>query len=137
MSLQVRLQKSQFNEGNRAGKWYLRTVSQGEVSTEELADHIQRDTSFTRGDVRGIIYALVDEMQLQLSQGKTVVLEGIGRFHLSVESHAKTKPEALNLNDCVKNVKCRFVAAGRRNRDDHRKIEQFGEGVKVEWFDEK
>lgn len=135
MAIKVRLQESKFKEKNRANRWFLRTVSQGEVSTETLAENIERSTSFTRGDVRGLIFALVDEMQLQLQQGKTVVLDDIGRFYLSVESHAKRSPAEFNLKECVKNVKCKFVPSGNQKNKDRRKIDRFGNGVEVEWYD--
>lgn len=135
MAIKVRLQESKFKEENRANRWFLRTVSQGEVSTETLAKNIERNTSFTRGDVRGLIFALVDEMQLQLGQGKTVVLEDIGRFYLSVESHAKASPKDFNLKECVKNVKCKFVPSGNQKNKQRRKIDHFGNGVEVEWYD--
>ena len=48
MSIQIRLEQSKFKDKKSAGHWYARTVSAGEVSTEELADAIQENTSFTQ-----------------------------------------------------------------------------------------
>ena len=76
MSIQIRLEQSKFKDKKSAGHWYARTVSAGEVSTEELADAIQENTSFTRGDVRGLVIALIDEISYRLRQGETVVLDG-------------------------------------------------------------
>ena len=85
MSVEIRLEQSKFKDKKGAGKWYARTVSTGVVTTDDLADSIQENTSFSRGDVRGLVIALIDEISYRLRQGETVALEGLGRFHLTVE----------------------------------------------------
>lgn len=46
MAVEIRLEQSKFKDKKGAGKWYARTVSTGVVTTEELADSIQENTSF-------------------------------------------------------------------------------------------
>ena len=102
MAISIRLQQSKFKEENRGGKWHARVVSSGTTSTQDLAEAIQENTSFTRGEVTGIIMALVDEISYSLSQGNTVVLDGLGRFHLTVESDPVENREDF---DIKKNIK--------------------------------
>ena len=136
MAIKVRLEKSKFKEANRAGKWYARTVSMGDVTTAELASKIQQGNSFTKADVQGLIVALVEEMRQQLQMGKTVVLDGVGRFRLSVESEAATDEKDFNLGRNIKAVRCAFVPAGKRSQDG-KKEDCLAEGVKVEWLQDK
>ena len=110
MAVEIRLEQSKFKDKKGAGKWYARTVSTGVVTTEELADAIQENTSFSRGDVRGLVIALVDEISYRLREGETVALEGLGRFHLTVESEPVGKSSAGHGFDIVQRrcVKTRF-----------------------------
>ena len=97
MAVEIRLEQSKFKDKKGAGKWYARTVSTGVVTTEELADAIQENTSFSRGDVRGLVIALVDEISYRLREGETV-----------------DNPEYFDIRWNVKNVKCRFVPTSTR-----------------------
>ena len=135
MAVKIRLQQSKFKEKNRGGKWHARTVSSGVMTINDLANSIQESTSFTRGDVRGIVMALIDEIGFQLANGKTVDLEGFGRFHLTVESYPSDTPEDFSLRKSIKSVKCKFVPSGHRDPETNRKVEVFGFGVQVAWAD--
>ena len=85
MAVEIRLEQSKFKDKKGAGKWYARTVSTGVATTDDLADSIQETTSFSRGDVRVLVTALIDEVSYRLRHGETVALAALGRFHLSVE----------------------------------------------------
>ena len=85
MALSIRLQQSKFKEKNRGGKWHARVVSNGVTSTNDLAESIQENTTFTRGEVTGIIMALVDEISYSLSLGNTVV--SVSYTHLTLPTN--------------------------------------------------
>ena len=135
MSIKIRLQQSKFKEANRGGKWHARTVSTGLVTTDELARNIQADTSFTRGDVSGLIDALVDEITMQLRDGKTISIKGLGRFHLTVESDTVEKPDDFNIRKDIKRVKCKFLPSTTKDSDSGKKNDNFGTGVTIRWHD--
>lgn len=136
MSIKVRLQQSKFKEKNRGGKWHARTVNTGDVTTSELAAEIQEETTFTRGEVEGFITELVDVIARNLRDGHTVVIDGLGRFHLTVESKPVDDPKDFNLKQNITDVKLKFVPSGRRNARTHRKMDDFGHGVQIRWFEE-
>jgi predicted histone-like DNA-binding protein len=116
-------------------KYYAHTVSAGDIDSEELALKIQANTTFSRGEVRGLIDSLVDEMKYQMSQGHTVILNGFGRFHLAVESEGADTPEAFDIANDIKRVKCKFTPAGKRVGGQNGPIEQlFGKNVEVKWY---
>ena len=97
------------------GKWFGKAVSMGEVSTMELARKISHNNSVTEGDVVGVITALVAEMRNELQAGHTVVLDGIGRFHLTVKSDLVDHQEDYNVKRNVREVKVKFTPTAHRN----------------------
>ena len=105
MSVEIRLEQSKFKDKKGSGKWYARTVSTGVATTDDLADSIQENTSFSRGDVRGLVIALIDEISYRLRQGETVALEGLGRFHLTVESEPVDNPDDFDIKKHIKKCK--------------------------------
>ena len=135
MAISIRLQQSKFNEKKSEGKWHARVVSNGVTTTENLAASIQENTSFTRGEVTGIIMALVDEISYNLSLGNTVVLDGLGRFHLTVESEPVTNKEDFDIKKNITGIKCKFLPASRRDPLTRKSKQDFASGVQVVWAD--
>lgn len=63
---------------------YPKLVRHHQVGLNELADSIVRATSFTRGDVVGVLTALSDAMVAELSKGHSVKLDGLGSFSVGL-----------------------------------------------------
>ena len=120
MAIFIRLQPSTFKVEGQQERWIARTVSQGEVHTNEIAKMIESNTSFKKADVIGVLTELVDTMTRELQDGKTVVLDGFGRFHLSVQSTPAERPQSFSIKKNVRSVKCNFVPAGYRDSQDNR-----------------
>ena len=135
MSIKIRLQQSKFKEENRGGKWHARTVNTGDVTTAELAAEIQEATTFTRGEVEGIITELVDVIARNLRDGHTVIIDGLGRFHLTVESKPVSNPDDFKISQNITGVKLKFVPAGKRNARN-KKVDDFGHGARATWWED-
>ncbi len=116
MALQIRLTKNNDSRKNYRGKWFGRVVSTGEVDTRTLARNISASNSVTESDVRAVIAALVVEMKHQMQDGKTVVLDDFGRFHLAVKSDMVDKEEDFNLKRHIRRIVCHFTPAAHRNQ---------------------
>lgn len=127
MALKIRL--LQHKRKNLNGKWYGRVVARNEVHTDELARRICFKTTLTEADVHAVIIALTAEMTEQLQDGNTVVLDGFGRFHLTVKSEMVDTPEQYNVNKHVKQVLCKFTPAGKRNQFTRQLERPFIKGV--------
>lgn len=67
------------------GQMYPQMLCTGEVSLDEMAELIGSASTFTRGDVCGVVKALVEQMAWQMACGKTVSIEGLGRFRASLQ----------------------------------------------------
>ena len=127
MALTIKLLQHKASEFN--GKWYGRVVKTGETHTKELAKAICDSTTLTRADVEASIIALVEEMKRCLQNGETVVLDGFGRFHLSIKSDMVEEAKDYNLKKHVRKIRCLFTPAGSRNQLDHHIERFFTDGV--------
>lgn len=61
-------------------KQYPKLLSRGEVGFEEIAAEIEHSTTFTRGEVSGMLSALASVVTRAMSQGQVVKLDGLGRL---------------------------------------------------------
>ena len=130
MALTIRLLQHKAKDFN--GKWYGRVVKTGEVHTKELAETISKNTTLTRADVEATVLALVEEMKYRLQSGDTVVLDGFGRFHLTVQSDMVEHPEDFNLKKHIRRILCKFTPAATRNQLDRHLERNFIEGVELQ-----
>ena len=136
MAIFVRLEQSKNKTKSSFGKWYLKTVKLDEVHTEEMARNICDNTTFKRSEVKGIIDELVSEMKHQMQMGHVVVLDGLGRFHLSAESEGVADKRQFNLGKHLRRVVCKFLPAGHRDPQTGEITRNFVKGTKVEWMKE-
>ena len=63
---------------------YPRIVNKGTIDTERLGSDISHMSSFTPGDIKGLVKALADEMACQMASGRSVKIDGIGVFSPSL-----------------------------------------------------
>lgn len=79
----MRKLSEEMNESK--GYLYPRMKIIGTATLNDLARQICGATSFTAADVKGVVTALVQEMASQMAQGKSVHIEGLGRFRARLE----------------------------------------------------
>jgi len=132
MAVHIKLIRNNIKRSSSYGKYFAKTVSQGEVTLNEIAAEACRNCSFSEGDIIGVVKELEDSLKEKLSAGQTVVLPGIGRFSLRVESVGVAKPKDFNIARHVSRIICRFLPAGRRLADGTIAYD-FSEGVKTVW----
>lgn len=80
MAVHIKLIKNNIKTSSSYGKYFAKTVSQGEVTLEEIAAEACRNSGFSEGSVIGVVTELQNLLKQKLSDGQTVVLDGIGRF---------------------------------------------------------
>ena len=132
MSLRIRLIRNNIKRSSSYGKYFAKTVSQGDVTLLQLAEEASRNTTLKKSDVLAVVTELEEMMRQRLSVGKTVVLDGIGRFSLRVESEGVDNPNEFRIRKHIRRVLCRFLPAGKR-RSDGTITYSFCEDVSVEW----
>ena len=132
MAVHIKLIKNNIKSSSSYGKYFAKSVSQGEVTLDEIAAEACRNSGFSEGAVVGVVTELQDLLKEKLSNGQTVVLPGIGRFSLRVKSIGVEDPKEFNLGRHITRVVCGFLPAGRRMQDGNI-LYDFCEGVKAVW----
>lgn len=79
-----------------AKKFYLRPVSSGEKTLDELASQISHASSLTEADIYAVLQSLVREIPRALSDGYIVRLGDLGSFRLSVNSEGSDTKERVS-----------------------------------------
>ena len=132
MAVHIGLIRNNIKSSSSYGKYFAKAVSQGEITLDEIGKEICKNSSFSEGTVLGIVTELQDTMKEKLREGQTVVLPGIGRFSLRVESIGVDDPKAFNIRRHITRIVCGFLPAGRRIQDRHI-LYDLCDGVKAIW----
>ena len=132
MAVHIRLIRNNIKRSSSYGKYFAKTVSQGEVTLDEIAAEACRNSGFSEGSVIGVTTELQEILKQRLREGQTVVLPGIGRFSLRVESIGVDDPKDFNIGRHISRIICGFLPASRRT-DGGRILYDFCDGVKAVW----
>lgn len=64
-------------------RYAVTTVSYGNLTLDQLADQMSTASTFTPGDIKGIIENLTRMIADRLKEGYTVTIDGIGTFSVT------------------------------------------------------
>ena len=132
MAVHIKLIKNNIKSSSSYGKYFAKSVSQGEVTLDEIAAEACRNSGFSEGSVIGVATEIQDIMKERLREGQTIVLPGIGRFSLRVESIGVEDPKDFNIGRHITRIVCGFLPAGRRIQGRHI-LYDLCNGVKAVW----
>lgn len=90
--------------------FYLRQKPRtcGTVDIDTLAASIQKNCAMTKGDVKHVIEAMVEEIQMNLANGDKVKLNQLGTFHMTFRCPGVEKSDDCTVRN-IKRVNIRFV----------------------------
>ena len=86
MSVKFKLYQDKRRTSAFSGKWYARTVVSNVVSTEQIAEKIQRNCSMKKSDVTAVLQELSEVFREELLDGNRVIIDGIGSFKVGMSS---------------------------------------------------
>lgn len=86
MSLLYKKYQNKIQSSKAYGKWYGRAVIIDSVSTKQLADELSHSTTVTYADVVAVLAELSNAIKSHLQNSQAVVLDGIGRFKVSIST---------------------------------------------------
>jgi predicted histone-like DNA-binding protein len=132
MAVHIKLIKNNIKSSSSYGKYFAKAVSQGEVTLNEIAEEACRNSGISEGSVVVVVKELQDILKRKLRDGQTVVLPGIGRFSLRVESIGVDDPKDFNIRRHITRFVCGFLPAGRRIQGRHI-LYDLCDGVKAVW----
>jgi len=101
MAVHIKLIKNNIKSSSSYGKYFAKTVSQGEISFRQITEEACRNSHLSEGTVIAVVTELEDLLKEKLSDGHTVVLPGIGRFSLRVESTGVDEPRQFNIKQHI------------------------------------
>ena len=84
MSIQYEFYRNPNSQGTKKKRYHARVVPAGRISTDDLAEEIQKECTLTVADVKSVLIALADKMGEHLGEGRKVYLEGIGYFQVNL-----------------------------------------------------
>jgi predicted histone-like DNA-binding protein len=77
--------------GGGVKKYYATIVTDGEATVDELVKDIEKFSSLSEPDIRGVILALENVIQTKLSEGRIVRLEKLGSLYPTLSSEGVEK----------------------------------------------
>ena len=73
-------------KGEEKVRYHARSVVTGKTSTKDLIHAIAQRSAFKEGVVTGVLVALEQVLRDELTEGKSVQLDGVGAFRISAKS---------------------------------------------------
>ncbi len=93
-------------------KFYASTVSNGESEIESLITSIEKISTVSGADIRGVIYALVDVITSDMADGKIVRLGELGSLRVSISSSGEDNEKDVSANN-IKGAKILFTPGSK------------------------
>ena len=132
MAIHIKLIKNNIKSSSSYGKYFAKTVSQGEVTLKSMVREALLARGYDEGAVMAVVMDLEHALKVKLSEGYTVVLPEIGRFSLRAESEGVDEPKKFSLRRHIKRIICGFLPAGHRI-GGHGIRYNFCDGVETVW----
>ena len=82
--------------GGGEKKWYASTVTNGEMTLEELTKAIEKICTVSGADIRAVLYALVDVSIDRLENSDIVRLGDLGSFRVSIKSEGVSEASKVD-----------------------------------------
>jgi len=79
--------------GGGVKKFYATIVTDGECTIDQLVKDIEKFSSLSEPDIKGVIIALENVIQNKLAESKIIRLEKLGSFYPTLSSEGKDKAE--------------------------------------------
>lgn len=100
--------------GGGTKKWYAVIKNDGEVTIDNLVEEIEKFSSLSESDIRGVIIALENVIQKKLIDGKIIRLDKLGSFYPSLSSSGADSEEKFNVS-LIKGAKVNYRPGKRIN----------------------
>ncbi|HPR32666.1 MAG TPA: HU family DNA-binding protein [Prolixibacteraceae bacterium] len=82
--------------GGGEKKWYAQIVFDEEVTMDELVQEIEKFSSLTEPDIRGVLTAFENVIQNKLAASRIVRMERIGSFYPALSSNGEAEESAVS-----------------------------------------
>ena len=90
--------------GGGVKKWYANAVLDEELTIDDLVKKIEKFSSFSEADIRGIIVAVENVIKEEITNGKIIRLDVLGSFYPSLSTDGVENEEDFTAAN-IKSVK--------------------------------
>ena len=132
MAIHIKLIRNNIKRSSSFGKYFAKTVSQGDVTLRDMVREALLARGYDDSAVIAVVTDLEHALKVKLSEGHTVVVPGIGRFSLRVESQGVDEPKQFSLRRHITRIVCGFLPAGHRGHGRNI-VYNFCDGVSAVW----
>lgn len=87
--------------GNGVTPTYPRMVHEGVVTTDKLAEDLQVRSTFTTGDIKGLLATLSEYIAEQTAQGYSLKIDGLGIFSATLALAEGKEREVAGARDAM------------------------------------
>ena len=109
MPIEYEFYRNPDSQGTKKKRYHARVVPTGRISTDQLAQEIQKECTLTVSDVKSVLIALADKMAEHLGEGHKVHLKDIGYFQVNL--HCK---EEVRTTHAVRSENVEFKSVSFR-----------------------
>ena len=133
--INYRLVQDHSSNPRKSGKWYAKAVIGQTVSTDVIAERIEKKCSATISDVKAVLEALKDVIADIVKESQRARLDGIGCFKAGLSSRGAETEDKFEVQKHIKNLHLiyqpvtRKLASGKREK-------VFLSGAKVQRYKE-
>lgn len=98
--------------GGGEKKYYAAAVTNGERDINQLTTFIEKISTVSGADIRAVLYALVDAVTTELSEGRIVRMGDLGYFRVSLSSKGLDTEEEVT-SAAIKDARIIFTPGPR------------------------
>jgi predicted histone-like DNA-binding protein len=98
--------------GGGEKKYYASVITDGEITIDDLTREIEKFSSLSEPDIRGVIIALENVIQNKLAESKIIRLEKLGTFYPTLSSDGRATAAEVT-EHAIKSVGVNYRAGAR------------------------
>ena len=102
--INYRLVQDHSSNPRKSGKWYAKAVIGQTVSTDEIADRIQKNCSMKKSDVVAVLSELAEVIADIVKESQRAQLDGIGCFKAGLSSRGAESEDKFEVQKHIKNL---------------------------------
>jgi predicted histone-like DNA-binding protein len=84
--------------GGGESKFYASAKTTGETNINKLIERIEKISTVSGADIRGVLYALVDVVPEEMAEGNIVRIGDLGSFRVSISSEGHDNEDDVSSN---------------------------------------
>lgn len=109
MAIFYKLQYRENKTNPKATGYFARVSSKGMITTDEVAEEIQRNCSMKRSDVLAVLAELSEVLKNYVQQSHSVKLDGLGVFRPGISSTVAPSPDKFNAATNIRGLRLNFL----------------------------